>query len=130
MTDVIDGADVFLGVSAGGVLKPEMLKGMAQNPLILALANPTPEIMPDLAREVRPDAMICTGRSDFPNQVNNVLCFPFIFRGALDVVRLDHQRGDEAGGGEGHRGPGARGVVGRRGAGLWRRDDRRSAANP
>ena len=86
LEDVIEGADVFLGVSAGGVLKPEMLKGMAENPLILALANPTPEIMPDLAREVRPDAMICTGRSDFPNQVNNVLCFPFIFRGALDVV--------------------------------------------
>ena len=85
LADVIDGADIFLGVSVGGVLKPDMLKGMAEKPLIMALANPTPEIMPDVARAVRPDAMICTGRSDFPNQVNNVLCFPFIFRGALDV---------------------------------------------
>jgi malate dehydrogenase (oxaloacetate-decarboxylating)(NADP+) len=82
--DVIAGADIFLGVSAPGVLKPEMVKQMADQPLVLALANPTPEIMPDEARKVRPDAMICTGRSDFPNQVNNVLCFPFIFRGALD----------------------------------------------
>ena len=84
LADVIDGADVFLGLSAAGVLRPELLKGMAANPLILALANPVPEIMPELAREARPDAMICTGRSDFPNQVNNVLCFPYIFRGALD----------------------------------------------
>ncbi len=84
LADVIDGADVFLGLSAAGVLKPELLKGMAEKPLILALANPTPEIMPDLARKERPDAMICTGRSDFANQVNNVLCFPYIFRGALD----------------------------------------------
>ncbi|WEX11579.1 NADP-dependent malic enzyme [Chelativorans sp. AA-79] len=85
LADVIGGADVFLGLSAGGVLKPEMLKGMAERPLILALANPNPEIMPELARKARPDAMICTGRSDYPNQVNNVLCFPYIFRGALDV---------------------------------------------
>ncbi len=85
LAEVIDGADVFLGVSAGGVLKPEMVARMAEKPLIMALANPTPEIMPDAARAVRPDAMICTGRSDFPNQVNNVLCFPYIFRGALDV---------------------------------------------
>ncbi len=85
LAEVIDGADVFLGLSAGGVLKPDMLKNMAAKPLILALANPNPEIMPDEARAVRPDAMICTGRSDFPNQVNNVLCFPYIFRGALDV---------------------------------------------
>jgi malate dehydrogenase (oxaloacetate-decarboxylating)(NADP+) len=84
LADVIDGADVFLGLSAAGVLKPELLKGMAEKPLVLALANPTPEIMPELARQARPDAMICTGRSDFPNQVNNVLCFPYIFRGALD----------------------------------------------
>ena len=83
--DIIDGADIFLGLSAGGVLKPEMVKRMAKQPLILALANPEPEILPDLAREVRPDAIIATGRSDYPNQVNNVLCFPFIFRGALDV---------------------------------------------
>ncbi|WP_159587892.1 NADP-dependent malic enzyme [Chelativorans xinjiangense] len=85
LTEVIGGADVFLGLSAGGVLKPAMLKKMAERPLIMALANPVPEIMPELAREARPDAMICTGRSDYPNQVNNVLCFPHIFRGALDV---------------------------------------------
>ncbi|TCK31644.1 malate dehydrogenase (oxaloacetate-decarboxylating)(NADP+) [Ancylobacter aquaticus] len=85
LAEVIEGADIFIGLSAGGVLKPEMLAAMADRPLIMALANPTPEIMPDLAREARPDAMICTGRSDFPNQVNNVLCFPFIFRGALDA---------------------------------------------
>ena len=82
--EIIDGADVFLGVSAGGVLKADMVKRMADRPLIMALANPTPEIMPEEAVMVRPDAMICTGRSDFPNQVNNVLCFPYIFRGALD----------------------------------------------
>ncbi len=84
LADVISGADVFLGLSAAGVLKPELLASMAPKPLILALANPTPEIMPEAARAARPDAMICTGRSDFPNQVNNVLCFPYIFRGALD----------------------------------------------
>jgi malate dehydrogenase (oxaloacetate-decarboxylating)(NADP+) len=80
----IGDADVFLGLSAAGVLKKEFLEKMAPKPLILALANPSPEIMPEEAREARPDAMICTGRSDFPNQVNNVLCFPYIFRGALD----------------------------------------------
>ncbi|MFN7085844.1 MAG: NADP-dependent malic enzyme [Burkholderiales bacterium] len=85
LAEVIGGADVFLGVSAGGVLKPEMVKQMAERPLILALANPEPEIRPDLAKAVRPDAVIATGRSDYPNQVNNILCFPFIFRGALDV---------------------------------------------
>ena len=85
LSDIIGGADIFLGLSAGGVLKPEMVKRMADAPLILALANPDPEIMPDVARALRPDAIIATGRSDFPNQVNNVLCFPFIFRGALDV---------------------------------------------
>ncbi len=84
LAENIGGADVFLGLSAAGVLKPEVLAQMADKPLIMALANPTPEIMPDLARAARPDAMICTGRSDFPNQVNNVLCFPYIFRGALD----------------------------------------------
>ncbi|UIK07324.1 NADP-dependent malic enzyme [Neorhizobium galegae] len=84
LADSIGGADVFLGLSAAGVLKPELLEQMAAKPLIMALANPTPEIMPELARAARPDAMICTGRSDFPNQVNNVLCFPYIFRGALD----------------------------------------------
>ena len=85
LADVIGGADIFLGLSAPNVLTQEMVKQMADRPLVLALANPTPEIMPDEARAARPDAMICTGRSDFPNQVNNVLCFPFIFRGALDV---------------------------------------------
>ncbi|MBD9386826.1 NADP-dependent malic enzyme [Rhizobium sp. CG4] len=84
LAESIDGADVFLGLSAAGVLKPELLVQMAEKPLILALANPNPEIMPEVARAARPDAMICTGRSDFPNQVNNVLCFPYIFRGALD----------------------------------------------
>lgn len=85
LDEVIEGADVFLGLSAPNVLKPEMVKKMGPTPLILALANPTPEIMPDIAKQARPDAIVCTGRSDFPNQVNNVLCFPFIFRGALDV---------------------------------------------
>jgi malate dehydrogenase (oxaloacetate-decarboxylating)(NADP+) len=83
--EVIEGADVFLGLSAGGVLKPEMVKRMGARPLILALANPEPEILPEEAKKVKPDAVIATGRSDYPNQVNNVLCFPFIFRGALDV---------------------------------------------
>ena len=85
LAEVIANADVFLGLSAGGVLKQDMVKQMAANPLILALANPTPEITPEAVREVRSDAVIATGRSDYPNQVNNVLCFPFIFRGALDV---------------------------------------------
>ncbi|WP_299616854.1 NADP-dependent malic enzyme [Pelagibius sp.] len=83
--EVIDDADVFMGLSAPGVLKPEMVKRMADKPIIMALANPTPEIMPEEAKEARPDAIIATGRSDYPNQVNNVLCFPYIFRGALDV---------------------------------------------
>ena len=85
LDDVIDGADLFLGLSGPGVLKPEMVARMAESPIIFALANPTPEILPDLVREVAPNAIIATGRSDFPNQVNNVLCFPFIFRGALDA---------------------------------------------
>ena len=85
LADVIEGADVFLGLSAGGVLKQDMVKSMAAKPLILALANPTPEILPEQVYEVRSDAIMCTGRTDYPNQVNNVLCFPFIFRGALDV---------------------------------------------
>ena len=85
LAEVIAGADIFLGLSAGGVLKDEMVKKMAPRPLILALANPTPEIMPSEVHAVRDDAVMCTGRSDFPNQVNNVLCFPFIFRGALDA---------------------------------------------
>ncbi len=85
LADCMPGADVFLGLSAGGVLKPAMVAGMAERPVILALANPDPEITPNEARAVRPDCIIATGRSDTPNQVNNVLCFPFIFRGALDV---------------------------------------------
>ncbi|RYC30907.1 NADP-dependent malic enzyme [Lichenibacterium minor] len=85
LADALPGADVFLGLSAPRVLKPEWLKTMAAKPFVLALANPDPEITPELAREARPDAIIATGRSDYPNQVNNVLCFPFIFRGALDV---------------------------------------------
>src|SRR5437867_3602634 len=85
LDEVIAGADVFLGLSAGGVLKPSMVKKMAGRPLILALANPEPEILPELAKAAKPDCVIATGRSDYPNQVNNVLCFPFIFRGALDV---------------------------------------------
>ena len=86
LKDVIGGADIFLGLSAGGVLTPEMAKEMGERPLIMAFANPTPEIEPGVAFAARPDALICTGRSDFPNQVNNVLCFPYIFRGALDVA--------------------------------------------
>ena len=85
LDQVIAGADLFLGLSGPGVLTPDMVAKMAPRPIIFALANPNPEIMPDAARAVSPDAIIATGRSDFPNQVNNVLCFPFIFRGALDV---------------------------------------------
>ena len=85
LAEILPGADIFLGLSAGGVLKPEMLSTMARDPLVLALANPDPEIRPELARQARADAILCTGRSDYPNQVNNVLCFPYIFRGALDV---------------------------------------------
>jgi malate dehydrogenase (oxaloacetate-decarboxylating)(NADP+) len=85
LSDVIDGADIFLGLSAGGVLKPDMVRKMAARPLIFALANPTPEILPEEVRAVRDDAIMATGRTDYPNQVNNVLCFPYIFRGALDA---------------------------------------------
>ncbi|TWI05947.1 malate dehydrogenase (oxaloacetate-decarboxylating)(NADP+) [Luteimonas cucumeris] len=85
LAEIIDGADIFLGLSAGGVLKPEMVAAMAPQPIILALANPYPEILPEDAQAVRPDCIIATGRSDYPNQVNNALCFPYIFRGALDA---------------------------------------------
>jgi malate dehydrogenase (oxaloacetate-decarboxylating)(NADP+) len=85
LADAIADADIFLGLSAGGALKPEMVEKMADKPMILALANPNPEILPEDALAVRPDAVLATGRSDYPNQVNNVLCFPFLFRGALDV---------------------------------------------
>jgi malate dehydrogenase (oxaloacetate-decarboxylating)(NADP+) len=85
LAEIVEGADIFLGLSAGGVLKPEMVATMADQPIILALANPNPEILPEEAKKVRPDCIIATGRSDYPNQVNNALCFPYIFRGALDV---------------------------------------------
>jgi Malic enzyme len=85
LAEIVAGADMFLGLSAGGILKPEMVATMADKPIILALANPNPEILPEDAKRVRPDAIIATGRSDYPNQVNNALCFPYIFRGALDV---------------------------------------------
>ncbi|MFC5524467.1 NADP-dependent malic enzyme [Rhodanobacter ginsengisoli] len=85
LAEIVAGADVFLGLSAGGILKPEMVATMADRPIILALANPNSEIMPEDAKRVRPDCIIATGRSDYPNQVNNALCFPYIFRGALDV---------------------------------------------
>lgn len=85
LAEAIAGTDIFLGLSVAGILKPEMLESMAESPIIMALSNPTPEILPELALEVRPDAILATGRSDYPNQVNNVLCFPYLFRGALDV---------------------------------------------
>ena len=95
LDDIIGGADVFLGLSAGGVLKPEMVARMAARPVILALANPNPEILPEVAHQVRGDIVMATGRSDYPNQVNNVLCFPYIFRGALDVGATTITRGME-----------------------------------
>jgi len=95
LAEVIDGADVFLGLSVGNVLKPEMVAQMAERPLILALANPSPEILPEAAHAVRDDVVMATGRSDYPNQVNNVLCFPYIFRGALDVGATTITRGME-----------------------------------
>ncbi|QWD93472.1 NADP-dependent malic enzyme [Polynucleobacter asymbioticus] len=95
LAEVIEGADIFLGLSAGGVLKQDMVKKMADKPLIYALANPTPEILPEEVKAVRPDAVMATGRTDYPNQVNNVLCFPFIFRGALDVGATTITRGME-----------------------------------
>ena len=85
LAEIVEGTDVFLGLSAGGILKPEMVAAMADKPVILALANPNPEISPADAKAVRPDCIVATGRSDYPNQVNNALCFPYIFRGALDV---------------------------------------------
>ena len=85
LREAIVGADIFLGLSAGGVLKADMVKSMATKPLVFALANPTPEIRPEEAHAVRDDVIMATGRTDYPNQVNNVLCFPYIFRGALDA---------------------------------------------
>jgi malate dehydrogenase (oxaloacetate-decarboxylating)(NADP+) len=95
LDQAIEGADIFLGLSAGGVLKQDMVKKMADKPLVYALANPTPEILPEEVKAVRPDAVMATGRTDYPNQVNNVLCFPFIFRGALDVGATTITRGME-----------------------------------
>ena len=95
LSEAIEGADIFLGLSAGGVLKQDMVKKMADKPLVYALANPTPEILPEEVKAVRPDAVMATGRTDYPNQVNNVLCFPFIFRGALDVGATTITRGME-----------------------------------
>ncbi|MBU3574672.1 NADP-dependent malic enzyme [Polynucleobacter sp. UK-Mo-2m-Kol15] len=95
LDQAIEGADIFLGLSAGGVLKQSMVMKMAPKPLVYALANPTPEILPEDVKEVRPDAVMATGRTDYPNQVNNVLCFPFIFRGALDVGATTITRGME-----------------------------------
>jgi malate dehydrogenase (oxaloacetate-decarboxylating)(NADP+) len=95
LDQAIEGADIFLGLSAGGVLKQDMVKKMAPKPLVYALANPTPEILPEEVKVVRPDAVMATGRTDYPNQVNNVLCFPFIFRGALDVGATTITRGME-----------------------------------
>lgn len=89
LEQALDGADCFIGVSVAGALTPELLKKMAKDPFIFAMANPTPEIMPELAKEVRPDCIMATGRSDYPNQINNVMCFPYIFRGALDVRASD-----------------------------------------
>src|SRR4029077_13770247 len=85
LQDALVGADAFIGLSTGGIVKGEMLQSMARDPIVFALANPDPEITPEEARAVRPDVVMATGRSDYPNQVNNVLGFPFIFRGALDV---------------------------------------------
>jgi malic enzyme len=85
LEEALDGADVFIGVSVKGALTKDMVKKMNKDPIIFAMANPDPEILPEDAREAREDAIIATGRSDYPNQINNVLCFPFIFRGTLDV---------------------------------------------
>ncbi len=115
--EIIEGADIFLGLSAGGVLKKDMVKKMAAKPIIFALANPNPEISPDDVKSVRDDAIMATGRTDYPNQVNNVLCFPYIFRGGTGCGRLDHHRRDgncsgtcdcRAGAGRAKRGRGSR----------------------
>jgi hypothetical protein len=108
LDDVIEGADLFLGLSGPGVLTRTWSRAWPRSPVVFALANPTPEILPDEVRAVAPDAIIATGRSDFPNQVNNVLCFPFIFRGALDVGRDRDQRRHADRLHRGDRGPRAR----------------------
>ena len=121
LADAMQGADMFMGLSVAGTVKPEMLAGMAERPIIFALANPDPEISYPEAIDARPDALVATGRSDFPNQVNNVLGFPYIFRGALDCRATWHLRGDEA-----RRGACARRADAR--AGARRRDHARTAA--
>ena len=121
LDEVIDGADVFLGLSAPGILTGDMVKRMADKPLIMALANPVPEIEPDEASAAAPDAIIATGRSDFPNQVNNVLCFPFIFRGALDVGATTINEEIKKGGGQGDRRIGDGGKFGSRRHGVSER---------
>ena len=125
---MIAGADIFLGLSAGGVLKKEMVATMAANPIIFALANPTPEILPEEVLEVRSDAIMATGRTDYPNQVNNVLCFPYIFRGALDsgATTITDRDGDRRGARDRRAGAGRAERGG--GRGLCRR--RRSASAP
>ena len=110
--EVIEGADVFLGLSAGGVLKPEMVAKMAAQAADHGARQPDAGDPSRTGQGVRDDAIICTGRSDYPNQVNNVLCFPFIFRGALDVGCDDHHRGNEDGRGQGHRRTGPRRTIG------------------
>ena len=124
LAEAMEDADVFVGLSVGNVVTPEMLKTMAPNPVIFALANPDPEIAYEAAVEARPDAIIATGRSDCPNQVNNVLGFPFIFRGALDVRATGHQRADEAGRHAGAGGAGQGGRAGFRAARLRRGSNR------
>ena len=120
LNDVLAGADIFLGLSAPHVLKPEYLAQMAARPIIMALANPDPEITPEEARQARPDAIIATGRSDFPNQVNNVLCFPVHLPRRAGCRRHHHQRGNEAGGRHGYRGTRPAGGQRSRRSRLWR----------
>ena len=113
LTEALEGADVVFGLSVKGAVTQDMVRGMADKPIIFAMANPDPEITPEEARAVSPHAIIATGRSDYPNQVNNVLGFPYIFRGALDVRASHHQRGDEDRRGRGAGQAGARGRAGR-----------------
>ncbi len=124
LTEALDGADVFFGLSVKGALTPEMVRGMADQPIIFAMANPDPEITPEEARAVSPQAIIATGRSDYPNQVNNVLGFPYIFRGALDVRASTINEAMKIAAAEALAQAGARGRAGR---GAQRR--RRAAAD-
>ena len=128
LAEAIDGADVFLGLSAADAVSQDMVRTMAKDPIIFAMANPDPEISPPLAREARPDAIIATGRSDYPNQVNNVLGFPFIFRGALDVRATAINDEMKIAAAEALAEPGARAGAGGSRRGLWRQDRTASAA--